>query len=203
MQKSKTINSNSYDYKTRSSIKFISFDENGKLMPVITHVTDKKIPYTVQIEGKYVITILYEEYKKPKYSYYIDNMENKKFMNEKVWQEIKLNNPWILQWMEDRYQMLLPVQKNETLRHKSKESKIEKCNLIKQKFKDFNPELNANVYIVDVYNKEFENNENNELYKVEYIKEQDGYILKKILFIPNGEVKKITYIFGKQRKLYE
>lgn len=201
MKKSKTLNSNSYDYKTRSSIKNISFDQDGKLMPVITHMTDKKIPYTIQIEGKYIITIVYEEYKKPKYLYYTDNSENKNFINEKIWQEIKNNNPWLLKWMEDRYQMLLPVKTNETLTYKSKETKVQKCNYVKQIFNDFEPELNSNVYIVDEYIKDYDNTKSSEQHKIEYIKEKDGYILKKVLFVPNGEVKKITYIFGKIKEI--
>lgn len=197
MTKSKTINSNEYDYKTRSNLKTVSFDENGILMPVITHVTNTEAPYSVQREGKHIIEIIYQALQKPKSYYYTDNKENKLFLSQPIWALIKTNNPWIVEWISDRHNVMLPVNKEDTLGFKAKESRKNKIEKIKEIFPDFYPEYEAQIHTLKEYVKEVDSREVPEFHQVEYIREEQGYVLKKILFKPNGELKGITYIFGK------
>lgn len=196
MKKSNTINSYHYDYKTGIVVKSVSFDENGDLMPIITHIKNIKLPYTVQKEGKHIIQFIFEEYKKRKMICYTDNVENKNFLNE-IWYQIREKNSWILSWMDDKNIPLIPVSEKETLAYKAKLSKIEKIKNITEMFPDFNPEYDAQIHTIKEYIKEVDQRDVPESHQIEYIKETNGYVLKKVLFKPNGVLKGITYIFGK------
>lgn len=197
MKKHNTIISNEYEFGTRNSIKTVSFDENGMLMPVITHITNSDVPYSVQREGKYIITVLYKQLQKAQIRYYIDNKESTLFLSSPIWQNIKTNNPWILEWLTDRYNVFIPVDKNETLAVKAKESKGNKIEKIKEIFSDFNPEPYANIHSVKEYIKEVDSRPMPSYHYVDYVKELNGYILKRIIFKPLDSIKSVTYVFGK------